>query len=108
MFDHPLGEESFPNIQSELPPVQLHIIPLDPITDHQGEEISTSSSLPPCEEAVDCDKVTPPSYFENAFFPNRIHHHFDILVFIVIKVFPYNKTNLFHIYDDSQISVISN
>ncbi|KAK4806146.1 hypothetical protein QYF61_001069 [Mycteria americana] len=57
--DHPLSEEPFPYVQSELPLTQLHSISPCPIAGHQREEISTSPSAAPLEEAVGCDEVTP-------------------------------------------------
>ncbi|KAK4807107.1 hypothetical protein QYF61_018448 [Mycteria americana] len=57
--DHPLSEEPFPNVQSELPLRQLHSISSCPIAGHQREEISTSPSPAPHEEVVDCNEVTP-------------------------------------------------
>ncbi|KAK4806763.1 hypothetical protein QYF61_005559 [Mycteria americana] len=59
VIDHPLSEEPFPNVQSELPPTQLHSISSCPIAGHQREEISTSPSTAPLEEVVDCNEVTP-------------------------------------------------
>ena len=55
MTDHPLGEEPFPNVQSELALTQLHSIPSCPIAGHQREEISTSPSAAPLEKGVDCN-----------------------------------------------------
>ncbi|KAK4818862.1 hypothetical protein QYF61_020081 [Mycteria americana] len=55
--DHPPSEEPFPNVQSELPLMQLHSISSCPIADHQREEISTSPSVDPLEEVVDCNEV---------------------------------------------------
>jgi len=57
--DHPLCEEPFPNVQSELPLTQLHSIPLYPIAGYQREEISTSRSAALLEEVVDRDEGTP-------------------------------------------------
>jgi len=55
--DHPLSEEPFPNVQSELPLMQRHSISwvLLLVT---REEISTSPSTARLEEAVDCSEVT--------------------------------------------------
>ncbi|KAK4807096.1 hypothetical protein QYF61_018437 [Mycteria americana] len=50
--NHPLSEEPFPNVQSELPLRQLHSISSCP-------QISTSPSAAPLEEVVDCNEVTP-------------------------------------------------
>ena len=58
MTDHPLSEEPFPNVQPELPLVQLRAISSCPIAAHQSE-ISTSSSTARLEEVVDCNEVTP-------------------------------------------------
>ena len=38
--DHPLSEEPFPNVQSELPLMQFHSISSCPAADHQRREIS--------------------------------------------------------------------
>lgn len=38
--------------------MQLHATPLGSITVHQREEISICLSVPCCEEAVGCNKVT--------------------------------------------------
>ena len=59
MTDHPLSEEPFPSVQSELPLMQLHSISSCPVSGHQGEEISTSPSAAPLEEVLDCDEVAP-------------------------------------------------
>ncbi|CAM9299044.1 unnamed protein product, partial [Bubo scandiacus] len=45
--DHLLREKLFPNVQSELPLMQLHPISSRPIAGHQREEISTSPSAAP-------------------------------------------------------------
>ena len=57
--DHPLSEEPFPNVQSELPLTQLHSLSPCHASGHQREEISTSTSTSPLEEDVDCDDITP-------------------------------------------------
>jgi len=57
--DHPLSEEPFPDVQPELPLMQLHSVSRCLITGHQREEISTSPSAASLEEVVDCDEVTP-------------------------------------------------
>ena len=56
MTDHLLSEEAFPNVQSELPLMQLYTISTCPITGQQ-KQISTSPSAAPLEEVVDCDEV---------------------------------------------------
>lgn len=54
---HP-GEQRFPNIQCELPLMQLQATPSHPVTGHQRRD----QHLPLCsprEEAIDNDEVTP-------------------------------------------------
>ena len=58
MTDNPLSEEPFPNVQSKLSLTHLHSIFLWPISGHQTDEISTSSSTGPLEEVVDYYDVT--------------------------------------------------
>ena len=56
--NHPLSEESFSNVQSELHLTQLHSISLCPIIGHWREEISSSPSTSPHEEGADCSEVS--------------------------------------------------
>ena len=63
MYDHPLGKEIFPNVQSKPPPVQLWTIPMCPIVGYQGEEISTSFSTSP-QEAVERSEIALSSSME--------------------------------------------
>ena len=53
MFDHPLGKEMLPNIKSELPLAQLLTIAMCPVTGYLVEELSTSFSASPPQEAVE-------------------------------------------------------
>ena len=62
MTNHPLSEERLANVQSELLVTQLHSFSLSPVAGHQREEISSSPSAAPLEEAVDCHEVTPQSF----------------------------------------------
>ena len=55
---HPLSEEHFPNVQSELPLTELHSISSCLITGHQRAEINISPSTAHLEEIVDCHEVT--------------------------------------------------
>lgn len=59
MTDHPLSEEAFPNVQSELPRMQFHSISLCPMAGHQKEAVSTFPSSAHLEESTDCNEVTP-------------------------------------------------
>jgi len=63
---HPLSEDPFANIQSELLPRQLHSISSCPMAGNQTEQISTSPSTGPLEEGVGCDKVTPQPFLLQA------------------------------------------
>jgi len=57
--DHPLGKEMLPNVQSKPPLVQLWTIPTRPVPESQGEEISTSLSPFPPQEAAESKEVAP-------------------------------------------------
>ena len=59
VFDHPLGKQTLPNVQSKPPLAQLWTIPTRPNTGSPGEEISTSLSLSAPQEAVESNEVTP-------------------------------------------------
>ena len=48
--DHTLSEEFFPNVQTELPMMQLNGISSCTVAGHQREEISPSSSTAPLEK----------------------------------------------------------
>ena len=67
VVDNPLSEESFANVQAELPLMHLQFISSCLIAGHQREEISTSPTAATLEEAADCDEVTPqPSLLQAA------------------------------------------
>lgn len=55
--DYTVSEESFPNIQPELLPIQLHFVPLDTIMGQQGEEIGNFPFTSCPEENVDQDEI---------------------------------------------------
>jgi len=57
--DHPPNKKPFPNVQCELPPMQLHSISSCAVAGHQREDIITSPSAAFLEEGVDWDKNTP-------------------------------------------------
>ncbi|KAJ7419755.1 hypothetical protein BTVI_24228 [Pitangus sulphuratus] len=59
--NHPLGEESFSNIQPKPPLAQLQAIPLGPVIGHLREEISACPSPSPHKEVVDLNEVSPQS-----------------------------------------------
>jgi len=46
VFDHPLGKEMLPNVQSEPPLTQLLTIPMSPVAGYHRAELSTSLSPP--------------------------------------------------------------
>jgi len=56
-FDRPLCKEMLLNVQSEPPWAQLWTIPTRPIAGSQGEELSTSPSACPPQEAVESNDV---------------------------------------------------
>ncbi|KAK4830133.1 hypothetical protein QYF61_008560 [Mycteria americana] len=59
VFDLPLSKKMLPNVQSKPPLVQLRAIPTCPVTGSQGEEISTSLSMSPPQEAAESNEVAP-------------------------------------------------
>lgn len=59
--NHLLSEEPFPNVQAELPLMQLHSISSCPATSDQRDEISTSPLLPPKRNVN-----TPPGWTSSA------------------------------------------
>ncbi|KAJ7408425.1 hypothetical protein WISP_121089 [Willisornis vidua] len=61
--NYPLGEELFPNVQSELALMQLHLIFSCPIVGQQREELSGTHLTVLLEEVVDHDEVMPQLYF---------------------------------------------
>jgi len=56
VFEHPLGNEMLPNAKSKPPLEQLCAIPMHPVTGSQGEEISTSISTSPPQEAIESNE----------------------------------------------------
>ena len=63
VLDHRLGKEVLPNVQSEPPLVQLWAIPTLPVTGYQGEELSTSLSTSPPQEAAESNEITSQLYY---------------------------------------------
>ena len=59
VFDDLIGKEMLPAVKSEYPPVQLWTIPTCSIIDSQWEELSTSLSTSPPQEAVKSNQVAP-------------------------------------------------
>ena len=57
VFDHALGEEMLPNVQSKHPMVQLWAIPVCPIAGYQEEEISTTHSTSPFHEVIESNEI---------------------------------------------------
>ena len=59
MLDNPFGEESFPNIQSKPPLVQLEAVSSHPIDCYLGEETNTHLTATSFQVVVEGDEVSP-------------------------------------------------
>ena len=57
VFDHPLCKEMLPNVKFKPPLMQLWTIPTRPVNGYQGEELSTSLSTSPPQEAAESNDV---------------------------------------------------
>ena len=57
MPDHSLGEEVFPNVQTESPLAQLEAILSSPIASYTGEEADVHRTATFFQVAVESDKV---------------------------------------------------
>lgn len=64
VFNYPLAEEIFPSVKSEPPQTQFWTISTCHGTGNQGEEIQTSLSTSPPQEAVESNEVTPQPFLQ--------------------------------------------
>ncbi|KAK4821921.1 hypothetical protein QYF61_004924 [Mycteria americana] len=69
MLDHPFSKETFPNIQSKPPLMQLETISSRPITCYLGEETDPHLATTSFQVAVESDKVSPQPPFLQAEQP---------------------------------------
>ena len=64
-FDHPLGKEVLPDVQSKPPLAQLWTIPTHPVTGYQEESSAPPSPRPLQDAAESCEVAPQPPLLQN-------------------------------------------